>query len=76
MEELEELREGRLVKNSPPRDQQTPQPPPPTHIPFCCSICPSPRLCISHLGETCLASHGGGEILERVCFSLTQHIEF
>lgn len=77
MEELEELREGRQVKNSHPTDQQT-LPQTPTQIPFCHSLCPSSSLhpAIWDRDLPDLTSHGGGEVLESVCFSLTQHIEF
>lgn len=76
MEELEELEEGRQVKNSHPTDQQTlPQ----THTHTLLSLfAPPPTFTLSHFrqGPADLTSHGGGEVLERVCFLLTQHTEF
>lgn len=76
MEELVALGEGTLVKNSHPRDQQTHAPPTPTHIPSVTPFAPPPTFTQPFGGETCLTSPGGGEVLESVCFSLTQHIEF
>ena len=54
MGELEELGETRWVKNSCPRDQQTPPhtyTPTSPHTPYCHPIAPPPTLPLSPLGE-------------------------
>lgn len=74
MEELEELREGRLVKNSPPRDQQTPQPPPPTHNTLLLLHLPLPQALHQPLGRDLPGlPWGWGDIGEGVLLTYPAH---